>query len=548
MSASSNSDENKVTEPVTTAEKLPSAGKKQESQHALGQVAATERLDEHVMQSLSNLGVKNHVKSLVDLCEDFSKDINSEEIAASLIDTVKSGEYSQDDAETALKTLFNLENDNVTKNSAIGFLLANPHGQRAIAVCFKDQATEVFHHLWDCGDAVLSSFTTTLLLQEVWATDVIRIKAVQDAFQLVLAKLLEPAQDAAVMGMRLIGRLISTESKQLVVLLDAGNMEVILNMLDIQRPATVRSQALMVTAKILETIPDRGQHILSQYVTSRATAPNTNSLVLAFSVASAIFPILQSVASAMFLSSGFLDSLVSITKNVDSARLARASFELLSAACVDKACREAVAEKCAIWLQMVMTQQGTDDIRGRAALVLCKIGTVKTADGRQIDIDYVAAFLMELLRKKEESLAHIAVEGLVYVSRISKIKRAMCDDTENIECLVAAIQDFDVVFGGLTIVSHLVAIRSEEDGEQQRLADLKAYANQSQPDQTTSIEEDARIAERCSVVVKAGIIPAILIAMKQPTPGVLRLISNIALALTKNRKDCGKLIQQGQFP
>lgn len=371
-----------------------------------------------------------------------------------------------------------------------------------------------------------------------------RVKAVRDAFQLVLAKLLEPAQESDVMGMRMIGRLVSHESSNLVDLLNAGNVEVILNMLDLQRPATVRSQALMVTAKILDTIPERGQQILSQYVTSRVAANNTDNLILAFSVAAAIFPVLQSAAAAMFLSTGFLDSLIRVTKIADSARLAKASFELLSAACVDKGCREAVAEKCAIWLQMVMSHQGSDDIRGRAAVVLCKVGDIKTTDGRPIDSDYVSTFLLELLRKRSESQAQIAVEGLVYASMKTKMKQEMCDDAQNLECLVAAMNDFGLIFGGLTIVSHLVAFRPEESDKQQKMADLKAYANQSKPDRT-SIEEDARIAERCSVVIKAGIVPVLIKAMRKPSPGLSKVIASIALALTQNRKDCGRLIQQG---
>lgn len=113
----------------------------------------------------STSGKSDH---LISACKDFSHDTSSLQSAEALVDAVKGGKYDQGEAETALWLLTDLENDNVTKNTAVDTLLATPQGQQAALASFRSRATELFDQLWNCGDTVVDTFTSILLRSEVW--------------------------------------------------------------------------------------------------------------------------------------------------------------------------------------------------------------------------------------------------------------------------------------------------------------------------------------------------------------------------------------------
>lgn len=46
----------------------------------------------------------------------------------------------------------------------------------------------------------------------------------------------------------------------------------------------------------------------------------------------------------------------------------------MSAACIDKACREAISKNCGTWLDDVANTAEEEDVASLAALVLSKIG------------------------------------------------------------------------------------------------------------------------------------------------------------------------------
>jgi hypothetical protein len=535
---------------------LRAAGRGKESLRVLEEAHKLDPSNAHVIAALDQLKLADEKTtapgSLLAVCKDLSADTDSSEAASSVLRMVSDGKYDTKEAEESLQTLFQVANDHITKNKAVLGIISTVSGQRAIATLLKANATENFQHLWNCGKAVVSSLIRTVITPNAWAAESDRESAEQGVFQLLLARLLEPAQEATEMAMRAMARCTSNFEP----FVDASNFEIILSMLNVQLPAALRSQATLVTAKFLEISPDKGQRLLTDYVVTRARKPTVDDLVDAFSVAAAIFPVLPATASPLFLTPGFLDGLVGVTRKSNSARLGRAALELLSAACVDKACRQSIAEKCTAWLQEIVDHKSDDKGAGivygaMAALILCKIQAVPPKDGSgPIDMVKLAIYLRTMMSTEDDATTQIAIEGIAYASVGGQVKHDLAKDSGFLKKMIDILQTHTdqrgLMFGGLTTISNLTSFRPEESAEQQKLSQLKAYANQSKEEQQDTYNDDEQVNERCRIVIEAGTIPLLNAAVKQATPTVLSLVSNIAFSLTKQPKRRGLLVQQGK--
>jgi len=487
MAATSQGHQDRVTQLLVTAKDLFKAGKPGDGAHALREAITLSPDDDRVQQALASMNLDGNAtpsSDIVILARAFAENTEDNNAASTLTQAASIGRYSPEEAEEALVILLSVTNDNPTKNQAIARIATNENGQKAIATLLKQNATKTFQELWNCGDAVVGAVIVITLSAPAWPNEQDRLAAGRDVFQLLLAKLLEPAQEASGMAMRAMARLLAVDAANIVPLIDASNLEVILSMLDIQQPSSIRSQATLVTAKFLDTEPSRGQKLLTDYVVARAGKPNVDDLVAAFSVAAAIFPILPAVAAAMFMTPGFLDDLVALTKKSNSARLGRASLELLSAACVDKTCREAISHTCATWLQEVMEEKaryvaepGNNLDAALASLVLCKIQVVPRKEDKAIDIVAIASFLKILVQEEDNATVQTAIEGLAYASIQGKVKEKLSSDPSFLPNVVTLLKDpveKGLLFGGLTIISNMTVYLPTSTAEQEKITQLKA--------------------------------------------------------------------------
>lgn len=130
---------------------------------------------------------------------------------------------------------------------------------------------------------------------------------------------------------------------------------------------------MLATAKYLEASPSDGQKLLLSFIQSRIARQGKEDLVLAFSAAAAVFPLVPSMASAFFLIEGFLPSLVPLLgKKAQSKTVKQAALEMLNAACIDTACRQGIQKHCSPWLQQV-ADNGKQKSSGLAAVILAKM-------------------------------------------------------------------------------------------------------------------------------------------------------------------------------
>lgn len=284
----------------------------------------------------------------------------------------------------------------------ISTLLANSLAARtdlAKGFLLNTESTRVFHLLYQQGERSFRALSTILLDEAAWTSPKSQKEAKRDAFQLALSKLLDPALEHGDWLMALVARLLASKPKDLAGLLDADVFEIVLSALDIRLDTPIRSQATLATIKLLEETGEQGASFFSTFVTNTVAKTHHDDLIVAFSAAAAVFPIAPAVTAKLFLTPGFLEGLVpTLERNsrgqrydwlqvyrVDdrtadekpyrkSHHLEQAALELMSAACIDKACREAVMKNCLDWLDDVAHTGSEAEYASMAALVLAKIG------------------------------------------------------------------------------------------------------------------------------------------------------------------------------
>jgi hypothetical protein len=144
--------------------------------------------------------------------------------------------------------------------------------------------------------------------------------------------------------------------KPLYQLLDVDSVETILGYLDMRQSQTVRGHATLATSAYLKASSEQGVEYLSAFFYSRVGKATYDDFILSFSVAASIFPVVPDVIATLFLSEGFVVSLGPLMKRKwKSKKVEQAALEMLNAACMNTACREAVQKYCSEWLKEIVT-------------------------------------------------------------------------------------------------------------------------------------------------------------------------------------------------
>lgn len=310
-------------------------------------------------------------------------------------------------------------------DSLTGTLMSsNTAARRELAARFASHPTEVFARLWSRGERSFSALASLLVDESVWPSTQVQSTAQVGAFQLLVGKLMDAGLEHAEWALAAITRLLTTAPQRLPCLNDPDVFDTVLGSLDIRNDKVVRGQATLATAKLLEVTKGNGERQLKTFVTSYVAKQHSEDLIVAFSAAAAVFPIVPAVAASMFLTEGFVEEFTRmvernsnghryvlfcpivrhakrcflrvciITRNITpiffrlcavclrktadfpsrrSHRLEQCALELLSAACVDKACREAISKHCTSWLRDIAETSDEAEMAALAALVLAKM-------------------------------------------------------------------------------------------------------------------------------------------------------------------------------
>ena len=446
-----------------------------------------------------------------------------------------------------------------------------PGAKAYLAKRLEGSVTDAFREVYNIGDGSANGMVNVVLDPTPWSTKSTREVCERDVFQLFVAKLMETGHDHDGRALKGIARLLAAGAERLQSLIDEDVFDSFLTSLDNQLPTGIRSQATLATVRFLDVSKETGQVYLSRFITTRVARQTNDDLVLAFSVAAAIFPLVPSVASALFLTDGFVPSLQPLLqKKAKSARVEQAALEMLNAACIDSACREAISKYCLDWLHNTMEVR-EDERQGLAAVILAKVISVPSTGNTQsqssqqghhesdddLDMD-VVPMLRKLLLDEDKVGRPNAVEGLAYASIQPRIKENLIKDLKFVKAILTLpekdLTNTTSFFGVLTLIDNLSRYLLNLSEEQKRMNQLRAYANASKnPTQTDPFDEDEYVTKRCAVLIQSGVIPCLIgihktLASLQLSQASLKLLANILLALSKASASRGTIAQQGGIP
>ncbi|OAL50368.1 ARM repeat-containing protein [Pyrenochaeta sp. DS3sAY3a] len=462
----------------------------------------------------------------------------------------------QKEAEQAMEILFDFKGEDDVLDQVTGELLQNIGAQTWLANAVREQPTRIYYEMFERGDDAIDGLLKVLLNRAVWPDDETFKTGHRDCFMLSLAMMMEEALEHPERAMKGIAQLLAHHAEHLKGIIDADSFDVILASLDIRLPTSLRSQATLASIKLFELAPDTAGELISKFVTNRALKGEANDLIIAFSAATAIFPVAVTAAAALFLTEGFVSSLVPLVSKKKSHKLEQATLDLLSAACVDKNCRDAINRHCREWLEDLVAESQDKKRANLAALILIKLGEEQQPSGapqivtpaRVEQEDLIASFKSMVIGGDSSSKQN-SVEGLAYASLQPKVREDLSKSPKFLRKLVDTMSDpaapASIIFGGSTIFVNITAYLPIQSEEEKRMGQLKAYANVQKPTEPDELLQEASVTLRCRRMLEAAIIPLLVHICKKGTPAVLSQSSQILLSISKDTKNRGIMAQQG---
>lgn len=443
-----------------------------------------------------------------------------------------------------------------------GLLRESPAAKEFLANKLLDcKDNSAFEEVYNLGEGAAKGISSVVLDASVWSSEAERESCGRDIFQYFLAKLLEIGHEHDGKALGGIARLLAVNAKKLEEYIDDECFDAVLSCLDDRIPVKVRSQATLATAKILEVSGERGEKAFTVFITTRIARQKNEDLVLAFSAAAEVFPIATSIASTLFLTEGFLEGLIPlIEKKAKSEKVNIATLDMLNAACVDSACRASIQKHCTSWLQTIFNKGEGNDGEAKtrtAAVILAKLqcpsahNEGKNPQGNGQDpLELVQRFKGMMNDDENTEAKRSSIEGLAYASIRPKVKEELAKDSSFLrsfqQILASSRPGSSILFGGLTIIDNLTRYIPILSEEQERMSQLKAYANASKPSQKPDpLDEETAVTERCKIVVKAGTISTLIGISKGLSPRSVDIVFNILLSLSRTASLRGTVAQQG---
>ncbi|EXJ84384.1 hypothetical protein A1O3_05051 [Capronia epimyces CBS 606.96] len=448
-----------------------------------------------------------------------------------------------------------------TMSNAQNFIIAelarqSPAVRQYFASELEESTTKFFDNVYERGDDAANCLRSVVLDDKLWSSEDVRLRVEDDLFQLFLAKLMESGHDHDGRALKGIALLLMADTHRLQSFIDEDAFEALMGSLDVRLPADVRGQATLVLSKFFEVANATGQEFLYKYITTHVARQKGDDLVLAFSAAANLFPVIPGMMAELFLTNGFLSSIMPfLGKQYRSHVVHDAFLLLLNAACIDGACRTAIAQYCATWLSHKVNN-GTGKQPAVAATVLAKLRTagVKTGDQRANMADDDVSELVDLFKStlavvEEGRNVSDSIEGLAYTSLKPEVKEALAKDPAFLKSLLTALEASpespEIIVGGLSIITNLAQYAPVLSEEQKKVSQLKAYANATKPAEPSPLEDDDHVRARCAALVQAGTVATLTKLNKGRSPAAAQLTDRVLLAFSRNPKDRGKIAQQG---
>ena len=425
-----------------------------------------------------------------------------------------------------------------------------------------ESTTEFFENMFARGDESANVLRSVVLEVSLWQQEDVRLRVEDDLFVLFIAKLMESEHDHDGRALKGITLLLLADTNRLYTHIDEDAFDALLKSLDFRLPAEVRGQATLVISKFMEISELESQQYLHNFITAQIAKQKTEALVISFSAAAQLFAVASNVTAQLFLTQGFLESLMPLLQQKFSSTIVHDAFlSLINAACIDTACRKAIQENCSTWLSHKVSN-GTGRQPAMAATILAKLRTANTRGTGAGDqptnenvSDLVDLFQKSLLVTDQlDSDRNISdsIEGLAYTSLRAEVKEQISNNPKLLKALLTALENHpsnpEISIGGLSILANLSHYQPALTEEQKKMSQLRAYANASgnKPNfQVSELESDNHVEQRCTALVKAGVTATLVKVNKTPSSATQQLTDKILLSLARGKADRGTIAQQG---
>lgn len=422
-------------------------------------------------------------------------------------------------------------------------------------------STEFFDKIYDRGDGATNCLRVIVLETSLWNSENDRLLVEEDLFQLFLAKLIESGHDLDGRALKGIALLLVADPNHLHPFVDTEGFDAILGCLDIRLPADVRTQATLAGSKYLEVSQEAGRKYFTDFVTSRVGKQKNEDIILAFSAAASLFPIVPTITAPLFLTKGFLPSIIPLLdRKAKGTSIADAFLQLLNAACIDQACRNAIRKDCSHWLSHIVSN-GSDHQPALAATILAKLrsSSLPSSSGSKTalskpgdeddDLQDLVHLFKDILSNNDASNLSDSVEGLAYTSLKAEVKEGLAHDQKFLCSFLQAVKmsckQPNVALGGLSVLTNLTQYTPALSEEQKKFAELKAYASASKPSEPHVLNDDEHVMARCNAIIEAGVMPVLIECSKKGTSSARLSTDKILLSLSRNPKTRGRIAQQG---
>ena len=461
--------------------------------------------------------------------------------------------YEDGEALEAFELLLSFHDEHKIADKLTGLLMDYHSVKLAIVNNLIENSWDFFEQIFRRGDLSSDGLISVLIDQSAWKGIETKVSSQKATLQCILYQLKENRERYAVRAMKAACRLLAVNAGNLYPVISTCGYNVIFDALDIRSRSELRSYAILSISKLLEAVPDKTYQQLMLYVKNKIEDPTSDKLTLAFSAAGTIFPLATEKAINLFLSPGFVSSLVPLVEIKRDQSVYEATLEMLNAACADKTCREEVSRQCKDWLLKMSRTASNEKIPSLASLILLKLKDDSILNGNSDSQDEKASILVakfqRLISSSNESERLTSIEGLAYASLQPRVKEILAKEKDFLKHLVNRMNELSsegtFIYGALSTFSNLVAFPPTLSEKQKKMLELKAYANASKPVKTNDYEKDSDILSRCRVIIDAGIVPILLNVSKTASLTVLSLIAQILLSLSKDPISRGLLAQQG---
>ena len=227
------------------------------------------------------------------------------------LEALKTKKLSPSDAVEATELVLRITSSPQLLDPLTGTLLSrNVDACKVIASKLTENATQIFELLYERGEDSFDALATIPVDSPLWQSTEKQSSAQKDVFRLCVATLIEAGADHFERVMRCTARLLTVAPDTVADIVDDEVLDAILSCLDIRLAAPLRSQAMLATSKWLEATKQSGEELFSEFIMGRASKQTIDDLIVVFSAAAAVFPVIPAVAARLFLTDGFVQQLV----------------------------------------------------------------------------------------------------------------------------------------------------------------------------------------------------------------------------------------------